>query len=155
MFFKRIYRLEGVPTVEDLADKLLNQNWCLCTAFYIAGHGDTLFLNDSTSLEGIQEYAAVRQIAGAWYQVESITFGWITDPERAAVLIATAICGGVASTGTGTAVAHAINVSAPMWPCSSSRETPCSVTTFRSLATPSSSRSLSPRAAWRAARLSH
>ena len=79
MFFKRVYRLTRVTTVADLADQLTKLNWRLCNAFRLDGHDDTLFLNDSTSPAGIQEYAVLRQIEGAWYQVESITCGWITS----------------------------------------------------------------------------
>jgi hypothetical protein len=94
VFFNRVYCLNSVPTVEDLADKLLTATWCLCTAFRLDGHHDTLFLNDSTSPDGIQEYAVVRHIEGAWYQVNSISFGWIDNPERAASYLTTAISGG-------------------------------------------------------------
>jgi len=118
MFFKRIYCLTGVPTVEDLADKLLTATWCLCTAFRLDGHDDTLFLNDSTSPDGIQEYAVVRHIEGAWYQVESISFGWIDNPEKAARHIATAISGGYDAHKQDP---EALRFHGPQQPCDSCR----------------------------------
>ena len=54
---------------------LTESTWCCCAAFELGGY---LFLNDSTSEDGIQEYAVLKRDGGNGkpIQVESITFGW-------------------------------------------------------------------------------
>jgi hypothetical protein len=59
-----------VETPAELALKLVDHNWTLCTAFRLGD--DLLFLNDSTSEDGASEWAVVR----GGRQIESITFGW-------------------------------------------------------------------------------
>ncbi len=81
---------------EELAGKLTEQTWTLCTAFELAGY---LFLNDSTSEDGAQEYAVVRVTdAGVHIQVESITFSWCTR-ERALELIRQVLAGAFDAAG--------------------------------------------------------
>lgn len=61
---------------KDLARKLTEHTWTGCQAFELAGY---LFLNDSTSPDGAQEYAVLKRPLAAeesWFQIESITFGW-------------------------------------------------------------------------------
>lgn len=73
---KRQWCVNAVGTPEELADRLTQQTWTLCTAFRL---GEYLFLNDSTSEDGAQEYAVVKLPDDASVyprQVESITFGW-------------------------------------------------------------------------------
>jgi hypothetical protein len=68
-------------TPEEVAESLTRTTWTLCTAFELAGY---LFLNDSTSEDGAQEYAVVKRPAapgGPLVQVESITFGWCDPPK--------------------------------------------------------------------------
>ncbi len=64
-----------VATAEELACKLTEHVWCGCTAFQI---GEYLWLNDSTSPDGAQEYAVLHFVSstGQYFQIESITFGW-------------------------------------------------------------------------------
>ncbi len=67
-------RAFGVADIEDdveLAKKLTEQTWTLCTGFRHKGY---LYLNDSFSEDGAAEYAIVREKDRI--QVESITFGW-------------------------------------------------------------------------------
>lgn len=68
----------GVARCEDtgeLADKLTEQTWTLCSAFRTAG--GTILANDSIREDGLQEYGVLRQDEdGAWRQVESITVSW-------------------------------------------------------------------------------
>ena len=71
----RVFCLETVLTVEELAEKLIGYVWCLCAGFQLADSPDTLFLNDSFSPDGAQEYAVLRRLNGRWCQVDSITFG--------------------------------------------------------------------------------
>lgn len=75
MFYER--RTWGPPSriesAEDLAEKLTEHTWTLCTAFQ---HRDYLYLNDSTSEDGAQEYAIVKNHKSTYRQIESITFGW-------------------------------------------------------------------------------
>lgn len=61
-------------SAEDLATKLSESTWTLCTAFEIGGY---LFVNDSTGPDGAQEYAVLKPHSdGHWLQIESITFSW-------------------------------------------------------------------------------
>jgi hypothetical protein len=68
-----------VASAEELAEKLVNTTWCGCTGFEL---GDYLFLNDSTSPDGAQEYAVVKKDGGQGkaVQIESITFSWCHEP---------------------------------------------------------------------------
>jgi hypothetical protein len=75
----RIWCVADVATEVELAAKLVDHTWTCCTAFRLGGY---LFLNDSTSEDGAQEYAVVKELPGGKYlQVESITFGWCDLPE--------------------------------------------------------------------------
>ena len=101
MLFERIYCLKRAVAIADLADFLTKVNWRLCIAFRLDGHDDTLFLNDSNGIAGLQEYAVLaRWIDGAWYQVESIKGGWIPNDGAPRNSIAAAISGGYDSQGT-------------------------------------------------------
>ena len=71
--------------------------WTLCTGFRLrAGHQVLLFLNDSTSEDGGQEYAVFQEDDGL--QLESLTFGW-SDQERAADLVREVLSGQVVEMG--------------------------------------------------------
>jgi len=89
----RVFCLAVVATEGELAEKLIDYTWCLCTGFQLEDSLDTLFLNDSTSEDGAQEYAVLRHLQGTWFQVESITFGWIESHVKAAGYIREAITG--------------------------------------------------------------
>lgn len=71
----RVWCVSPVTSPEELAEKLTETTWCCCTGFELAGY---LFLNDSTSPDGAQEYAVVKRDGGQGrpVQIESITFGW-------------------------------------------------------------------------------
>ena len=76
MHTRRRFCAGDAASAEYLAEKLTDQTWTLCTAFRL---GRYLFLNDSTSEDGAQEYAVVKTPAAPsepHRQVESITFGW-------------------------------------------------------------------------------
>ena len=82
-------RIWGEPVVVDspaeLADKLTNYTWTLCSAWRL---GDLLFLNDSLNEDGAGEWAVVRN----GHQIESVTFGWC-DKARALEYITALVCG--------------------------------------------------------------
>ncbi|MFH1417346.1 MAG: hypothetical protein ABII12_03560 [Planctomycetota bacterium] len=74
MHKRRRWMITEAKTPEQLARDLTEQTWTLCTGFEFKGY---LFLNDSTSEDGAQEYAVVLPLPdGAYVQIESITFGW-------------------------------------------------------------------------------
>ena len=76
MFFEnRPYKIYEETDAAVLAEKLAaGRTWCLCNGFK---YKDVWFLNDSTSEDGAQEYAALIQgVDGTFFQVESITFSW-------------------------------------------------------------------------------
>jgi hypothetical protein len=70
---------EGVAQApEDVARELTSRTWTGCTCFKVKGQkGIYLFLNDSTSADGAQEYAVVKRTEdGRYFQLESVTFSW-------------------------------------------------------------------------------
>lgn len=85
---RRIWQVRDATDAATLADDLINHTWTCCQGFRLDGY---LFLNDSTSENGVQEYAIVRE--GDLIQCESVTFGWIDDVEHAARYIRDAIAG--------------------------------------------------------------
>jgi hypothetical protein len=73
---QRTWCVSPVANPEELAKKVTEHTWTLCTGFQL---GDWLFLNDSFSEDGAQEYGVVHQQQGKLIQVESVTFGWMTE----------------------------------------------------------------------------
>ena len=75
----RVWCVTSVRSAEELARKLTEITWTCCTAFELGGY---LWLNDATSPDGGQEYAAVKKAGpnGRPLQVESITFSWCDYP---------------------------------------------------------------------------
>src|SRR5689334_7103131 len=80
MHRNRRFCVSAVPDPVELARMLTERTWTLCSGFFIAGHEDTLFLNDATCEDGAGEYGVIRgRIGSAQYvQVESVTFSWCT-----------------------------------------------------------------------------
>ena len=74
---KRTFGVADVQTIEELAEKLTETTWTLCTGFRFRG---LLFLNDSFTEGTAQEYAVVRE--SDMCQLESITFSWC-DKQKA------------------------------------------------------------------------
>jgi hypothetical protein len=83
----RVWSIAEATSVATLAYDLTQTSWTLCQGFRLCGY---LFLNDSTSENGAQEFAVVRE--EDCQQVESITFGWCTE-ERAAKHLLNALAG--------------------------------------------------------------
>jgi hypothetical protein len=82
MHDKRRWGVGPVGSAEDLAKKLTESTWTLCTGFYVAGHEDYLFLNDATHEDGAAEFSIVKRLAdGSYLQVESVTFSWCSCVE--------------------------------------------------------------------------
>ena len=77
----RTFGVGTVETVEELAGKLTETTWTLCTGFRFQR---LLFLNDSSSEDAAQEYAVIRE--SDMCQLESITFSWC-DGTRAIAYI--------------------------------------------------------------------
>ena len=69
---ERTFNITKLSELKDLTSKLTNKTWPLCTGFEFEGY---LFLNDSFSEDGAQEYAVIK-IEGM-IQVESYTFSWM------------------------------------------------------------------------------
>jgi hypothetical protein len=67
----RHYSVATVETPEELHRWLADHTMTLCTGFRL---GETLWLNDSFSENGAQEYAVIRN----GRQIESITVSWCT-----------------------------------------------------------------------------
>lgn len=75
---RRTWVVSPVESAEELARKLTSMTWCLCTAFELGGY---LWLNDTTSEDGAQEYAVLKTNGphGTPVQIESITFSWCDE----------------------------------------------------------------------------
>ncbi|TWT61668.1 hypothetical protein [Rubinisphaera italica] len=80
----RVWCVAEIASAEELARKLTEVTWCCCTAFTVAGHPRYVWLNDSTSPDGAQEFAVCcfGQTKAEFRQLESITFGW-SDYDKA------------------------------------------------------------------------
>ena len=87
----RLWAVTLVSSPEELADKLANHSWTLCTAFELDGY---LFLNDATGEDGAQEYAVVKRTGpdGHPWQIESITASWM-DFNRLLQFVCEALAG--------------------------------------------------------------
>ena len=81
MHRNRIFQVvEEVHSISDLAEILTQHTWTLCTAFRLVAAPDAeplLFLNDSFSENGAQEYTVIR----GGLEVNSITFSWCSRAE--------------------------------------------------------------------------
>jgi hypothetical protein len=94
LHYDRVWQVSEVPSAEDLARMLTEQSWTLCSAFYVAGYPDYLFLNDAISENGAAEYGVVKHDSDSmtYQQIESITFSWISQ-EKALDYIRQALAG--------------------------------------------------------------
>jgi hypothetical protein len=86
---KRVFRVKHYDEsqLDELAQKIRGTTWTLCTGFEFGG---VMFLNDSFSEDGAQEYAAIipdKTNPQVGIQVESITFGWVREVAQAAQYI--------------------------------------------------------------------
>jgi hypothetical protein len=75
---KRRWVIQPAESAAWLAEQLIGRSWCSCQGWSLAGY---LFMNDQTSADGAFEVAIVKPPAtedGHWYQVESVTFGWLS-----------------------------------------------------------------------------
>ena len=66
----RVFGVKEVPDIETLANQLFHYTWTGCTGYQL---DDFLFLNDSFSPDGAQEFAVFRITDGKFIQIESIT----------------------------------------------------------------------------------
>ena len=82
MHTRRRWCVSAVATAEELAEKLTQHTWTLCTGFFVPTHPRYLFLNDATHEDGAGEYGVVAGgLDGPHIQIESITFSWCSTAE--------------------------------------------------------------------------
>ncbi len=81
---RRAWCVAPVATPEELAQKVTDQTWTLCTGFELCGW---LFLNDATSEDGAREYGVIQRRGDKFVQVESVTFGWMTADKTLAFIL--------------------------------------------------------------------
>lgn len=87
----RCFAITDVPSVTVLCERVTSMTWTLCTGFRLTqGQKTLLFLNDSITEDGTQEYA----VFDGDLQVESLTFGWCTQ-EQAARLVEEVFAGDI------------------------------------------------------------
>ena len=72
---KRQWSIVPIDDAEALAEKLTQSTWCGCNGFRL---GKYLFVNDSTSPDGAQEYGVLQPAGKDFAQIESLTFSWMT-----------------------------------------------------------------------------
>jgi hypothetical protein len=70
----RMFGVITVQSVAELVEHLTEHTWTLCTGFSLQG---LLFLNDSFSEDGAQEYVVVCE----GRQIESLTVSWMSRVE--------------------------------------------------------------------------
>ena len=75
---KRKWSVAKAESAEWLAEQLTQYTWCSCNGFELNGY---LFVNDATSPDGAQEYAALKPDGDRYVQVESLTFSWMDQPK--------------------------------------------------------------------------
>jgi hypothetical protein len=83
----RRFNITTIDDVDELVAKF-SMTWTRCTGFRIHGY---LWLNDSFSEDGAQEYAVFKPVweggeQVGWDQIESITVSWCT-PEKLRVYV--------------------------------------------------------------------
>src|SRR5215472_9716056 len=74
---KRRWVIQPAESAAWLAEQLIGHSWCSCQGCSLGGY---LFLKDQTGPDGALEGASVKPPAtegGQWFQVESVTFGWM------------------------------------------------------------------------------
>lgn len=111
----RTWGLSTVESAEELADRLTKMTWCGCSAFKLP-NAPYLFVNDSTSADGGQEYAILKPDGPEFVQVESITFSWCSR-EKALEYIEQVVAGEFDN------ASYALRVSARIEPAE--RHLPC------------------------------
>ena len=94
MIHKRRWMVGIVEDPLELATKLAESTWTLCTGFAVARHEQYVFLNDSISEDGAVEFGVIKidPETVEQHQLESITFGWCTV-EKSVEYIRQAIAG--------------------------------------------------------------
>ena len=93
MHSRRVWCLSSVESPQALAHMLTQHTWTLCSAFFVAGREDYVFLNDSTSEDGAGEFSIVKHLPdGSFLQVESVTFSWC-DEAKGRTFIEEALAG--------------------------------------------------------------
>lgn len=82
MHNRRRWCVSAVATAEELAEKLTQHTWTLCTGFFVQSQPRYLFLNDATHEDGAGEFGVVAGgMDGPHVQIESITFSWCSIDE--------------------------------------------------------------------------
>jgi hypothetical protein len=85
----RHWTIAPAESAEQLAEQLTQHTWCGCNGFSLGGY---LFVNDATSADAAQEYAALRESDGQYVQIESLTFSWM-DQTKALDIIRRVLAG--------------------------------------------------------------
>lgn len=78
---RRRWAVRNVGSVSELSRYVTGRTQCLCAGFRLDGF---LWLNDSTSVDALQEYALVRE--SDLTQVDSITVSWSTTATIAEIV---------------------------------------------------------------------
>ncbi len=74
----RVFGVMAIPNISTLANQLFHYTWTGCTGYQL---GDYLFLNDSFTPYGAQEFAVFRITDLDYVQIESITI-WTSNEEH-------------------------------------------------------------------------
>src|SRR5438105_3394063 len=68
MMHARRWCVSAVESPEVLAEMLTGRTMTLCSAFFVAGHPNYLFLNDATCEDGAAEFAVVLLLPDGTYR---------------------------------------------------------------------------------------
>jgi len=104
---KRVWNVKKIQSAEELAEMLTKYSWTLCAGFRYNGY---LFLNDSFSEDGAQEYGVIKETTGI--QVETVTFSWC-NYERALQIISEIVGGEEGYGGWNSGIDIAIQIQTP------------------------------------------
>lgn len=72
----RIWVVVDAESTEWFVQRLTQYTWCGCNGFRLSNY---VFVNDSTSADGAQEYAVLRPDKSDYVQIESLTFSWMSE----------------------------------------------------------------------------
>jgi hypothetical protein len=80
MHAQRRWGLSEVESAAALAKMLSGQTWTLCSAFFVSGHPEYLFLNDATHEDGAGEYGVAKRLADGKFRASGVnSFSWCNE----------------------------------------------------------------------------
>lgn len=104
----RNWTIAVAESAEHLAEQLTQHTWCGCNGCSLGGY---LFVNDTTSADGAQEFGVLRKSGGQYVQIKSLTFSWM-DQTKALDIIGRVLAGDFSHERYGVVDTHRIQTPA-------------------------------------------